>query len=628
MLQVSVQADFLLLGFLKTEQNHTRDQIKIASALWEQIRSARIQAFVTPRCFDRVCSALSGHPNAKEVIASIRSVLEVLPHDPIIDEIAAASESPYDYAVEVAYAREYGLDGIIADSRQGFCESDELMVFLPGALLLEVQQFDAFNPTAWKQISDRYREEFLNAANHAEESDQNKLKEVPQNRSDNAGETAYTKGTYQPVYSRDETETTLEEKVLSAAAYTTFRSANSHQAAVRVEVGLANQSLTFEQAFSTNAALVWIRYTSAADKPIHAAQNSESSWLTSLLPFKQDLLDLTEPPLPANARFDRNQLDQGMIVTVLSANAQEFTRQNFFEFSQILVDRSPRPEPTSVEPQPILVPSSELVNSVRAVVQANRAPQSEPLPDSKKPIAEWQIAPVEEPTLHPTHSQNLELSIEYLPLPSAPTIPTSTPTSTLLLTPPPSQVSVTPSTVFGTPMQREGEISVPTPALENAPQGDEKLDASTVQLALKDSETGQEVSLQIEIHLSKDDSASVTVVFQKSEKFGLIGGVSYDDATTEKTASESKPDSRSIKLSLQPNLLNQATLLEVSRQTLSQEFEVRRSQLPQSPDYTQTPNYNSSTAWTVGEAHTSLGEIKLEVTFSRLAGQPLTIHTG
>ncbi len=627
MLQVSVQADFLLLGFLKTEQNQTRDQIKIASALWEQIRTERIQAFVTPRCFDRVCSALSGYPNAKEVIASLRSVLEVLPHDPIIDEIAAASEAPYDYAVEVAYAREYGLDGIIADSRQGFCESSqEMTVFLPGALLLEVQQFDAFNPSAWKQICDRYREEFLNAAGYSEEVDQNELEDTSQNRSDNAGEPSYTIGNYQPIYCSEESEITLEEKVLSAAAYTTIRAA-ARQSAVRVEVGLANQSLTFEQAFSTNAALVWVRYTSAADKPTHTTRISDASWLTSLLPFKQD--DLNEPPLSATAQIDRS--NRGLVVTVLSANAQEFTRQSFFEFNQILGDRSSLL--TNAPTQPILIPSGELIESAKAVAWASHNLKSESSPDPKKTIAQWQTAPLKDPPLQTDQqSPDLEISVDYQFSPSTP-----------LPDPTPVMAPASPPTV-STPLHGEGPFSptmsptvsptqppnVPAPVtlLVDTPtregdlkQGDGSLDVLAVPLSPENSNGDKKVFLEIDIHLSKDDSASVTVVFQKSEKFGLIGGATYDDATTEKTASDSDSSSQSIELSLQPSLLKQAIVLGGS-QTLSQEFELRRSQL------TQPLDYNGSATWTVEANTTPLGEIKLEFAFSRLTGPHTTLHMG
>jgi hypothetical protein len=627
MLQVSVQADFLLLGFLKTEQNHTRDQIKIASALWEQIRSARIQAFVTPRCFDQVCSALSGYPNAKEVIASIRSVLEVLPHDPILDEIAAASESPYDYAVEVAYAREYGLDGMIADSRQGFSESgQEMTIFLPGALLLEVQQLDAFNSSDWTQISNRYREESLNADSHSEDSDQNKLEDIPPNRSSNAGEPSYTKGNHQPIYRSDKAETPSEENVLSTAAYSTIRSAiGQSQAAVRVETGLTNQALTFEQAFSANTALVWIRYTSAADfKPTDAARNPESSWLTSLLPFKQDLLDLNKRPPSANAQID-SRPNQGLLVTVLSANSQEFTRQNFFEFNQILSDRSPRIDPTNPQTQPLLIPSNELVDSVRAVVRASRNPKPEAAPNPGRTIADWQIFSTEDPTLHLIkHLPNLEISVgeqtsqvPMFPTPAANMDPanasavgTPTPISPLVH-PASSPAHVTPPMQPPVLLVREG----------NPPQGDGSLDASAVLLSPENSDVEKKVALQIDPDLRKSDLVTVTVaLFQKSEKFGLIGGANYDDSTAKKSTSESESNSPTIAISLQLNL-QQTTILGVNSQTLSQEFELKRSQP------TQALHYNGSTAWTMGEAYTNpLGEIKLEFAFSRLAGQSTTLH--
>lgn len=168
MLQVSVQADFLLLGFVKTERWDTREQIQVARSLWDQIRMGRLCGFMTPRSFDQVCRELSAYPNAQEVITAIRAVLEVLPHNPSIDEAAAISGSDYDCAVELAYAKEYELDGIITTRLSEFSEfpEHEIAIFLPGALLLELQEMNAFDQAQLGQLR------MLYAADEARSSEQ------------------------------------------------------------------------------------------------------------------------------------------------------------------------------------------------------------------------------------------------------------------------------------------------------------------------------------------------------------------------------------------------------------------------------------------------------------------------
>jgi hypothetical protein len=350
MLQVSVQADFLLLGFVQAERRETRDQIQIARALWEQIRTEQIQGFITPRSFDRVCSALSPYPNAQEVITSIRSVLEVLPHNPTTDELAATSSAPYDCAVELAYAKEYELDGIVANSLNGFSElpTHDIPVFLPGALLLEVQEMNALGRTTLSQIMTFYKGDEtavspdLNLLGH-EDDDAENSESKHASLSDEETILEIIKHQIVPANAPAKTDEDLQKNI-----YINLNLESVHQPSIS-----SSQASSFANPML--ASLTRIRNSSGFDFGFHSTSetlNFPSFWLYSIAPiaaigsFNRDpQTSLERRPwknqilLESNAGdhsgFDRRSdqasntnLSNGWNVKVLSTTPQEFLEQN------------------------------------------------------------------------------------------------------------------------------------------------------------------------------------------------------------------------------------------------------------------------------------------------------------